>query len=98
MIKKNLKPWYPTKEREQQAEWIRKLSDAANHIHHTTMSGHGNWVIVGTDVANTLNSLTTTHTYNPVSYTGVSYYYGTTHTYTNSFVASASTSFITFSG
>lgn len=114
MIKKRLKPWYPTKEREKQYELTQRLLDAANHLHRTNLTGYGNWVTVGTDVATQLNQLypglTTTEavdyvntwcgttTYNPVSYSGVSYYCGTT--YTTSFVASASTTtdFMRFSG
>jgi len=106
MIKKRIKPWYPTKEKEIQGELTQKLLDAANHIHRTSMNNYGNWFIVGTDVANTLNGIdntlyTTTHTYTPgPSYTGVSYYCGTTYTtnYTTMPVASGTTNFISFSG
>lgn len=91
MIKKRIKPWYPTKEKEIQGELTQKLLDAANHIHRTSMNNYGNWVIVGTDVANALNDVvyTTTHTYTPgLSYTN----------YTAIPVASGTTNFITFSG
>ncbi len=105
MIKKKLKPWYPTKEKEIQAELAQKFLDASFRIHNNSI--YGNWVIVGTDVANVLNGIsntvyTTTHnTYVPgPSYSGVSYFCGTTYTtnYTTMPVATGTTNFISFSG
>lgn len=107
MIKKKLKPWYPTKEKEIQAE-LAQFLDASfrigTRIHNNSI--YGNWVIVGTDVANVLNGIdntvyTTTHTYVPgPSYSGVSYFCGTTYTtnYTTMPVVTGTTNFISFSG
>lgn len=86
MIKKKLKKWYPTKQDEDKALIVDRLLEAANHIHRTTMtSPHANWMIVGTDVANQLNTLypnfTTTEA---VNYTNR--WCGTTFTTTSTYV------------
>jgi hypothetical protein len=74
MIKKNLKKWYSTKEREQQALLGQRIREASEEIHRRTLHGNpANWVVVGSEVAGILNT-----TLNP-SYTG-GYYHGTTIT------------------
>lgn len=95
MIKKNIKPWYSTKEKEQQAEWVRKLTEGVNRVSNQLYnSGTANWVIVGSDVANHLNtlypSLTTDEAVNYTNrWCGTTY--TTTHTYVPIHLSTAST-------
>ena len=108
MIKKEIKPWYSTKEKEIQAEWVRKLTDTVNQIHrsynpdsyYATITA--NWGIVGQDVANHLNTLYPTNTITGLDYhTGVTttmpLFCGTTYT-TTTINSSGSTVHISFSG
>lgn len=67
MIKKKLKPWYPTKEKEIQAELTQKLVYASQRIYNNSV--YGNWVIVGSDVAGRLNDFITTTSYTGGTFT-----------------------------
>jgi len=101
MIKKKIRKWYPTKEKENQAVLLDKLLDAANHIHRTHLNRPSNWAIVSPRVAEQLNTLypdlTTTESANYTNtWCGTTFL--TTSTNTNSSlttVASASTYFTT---
>ena len=58
MIKKKLKKWYPTKEKENNAAFLEKIYEVSNHIHNMTLTTNPhNWVVCGEDVANQLNRL-----------------------------------------
>lgn len=95
MIKKKLKKWYPTKEREFNADILHRLQEAANNIHRTSITSHGDWVVVSPHVANHLNTLYPSLTTNEAAnYTNT--WCGTTFLTTSAnttFVASGSTNY-----
>jgi hypothetical protein len=64
MIKKKLKKWYSTEEKERSdINLLRdRLSDAAAQLHRATLNNRGNWVIVGPETAGILNNLYPTMT------------------------------------
>jgi hypothetical protein len=89
MIKKKLRKWYPTKEKENQAVLIEKLLEASNHIHRSTMTNpYANWVIVGSDVAGQLNNVYNGHNNH---FCGTTYTTTTTNTYVPIHMSTAST-------
>lgn len=103
MIKKKLKKWYSTKEKENNAVLLDRIFEASHHIHSRTLTGYtANWIVVGQDVANHLNTLYPEwSTQESVNYT--SQWCGTTYTtYTSGTtylpVYSAGTGTINFSG
>jgi NADH:ubiquinone oxidoreductase subunit E len=101
MIKKKLKKWYPTKKQEDNANLLERIQDAANQIHRSQLNRTANWVIMGTDVAEQLNTLypnlTTTESANYTNtWCGTTFLTTSANTnYSLLTVASASTYFTT---
>lgn len=57
MIKKKLKKWYPTREREFNDTLMDGINTVAEQLHRYNLSNRGNWVIVGPEAAGLLNNL-----------------------------------------
>jgi hypothetical protein len=103
MIKKNLKKYYFNKEEEDRSIFLQRLYESAQLIHNRTLTGcTSNWIVVGQDVANHLNTLYPNwSTQESVNYTNQ--WCGTTYTtmasgMTHQPVYSAGTRTINFSG
>lgn len=79
MIKKKIKKWYPTKQRETEALILNRIQEAASHIYNNRREPAANWVVVGHDSFNILNnwSYTTSGTCN--TYIGIPTYSASTY-------------------